>query len=94
MKRIVFFILGTVLICNLSAQNYNSSNSSDFSLGNGLVINSGNDYQFKLSGMIQPTFSVAIDSLDNTDFLFNSKHTFLLFSGFSKPERVSFLMLG
>ena len=49
MKRIVFLILGTVLICNLSAQNYNSSNSSDFSLGNGLVINSGNDYQFKLA---------------------------------------------
>ena len=93
MKKIVFFILGTVLICNLSAQNYNSSNSSDFSLGNGLIINSGNDYQFKLSGMIQPTFSVAIDSLDNTDFLFNSKHTFFTFSGFSKPERVSFLML-
>ena len=90
MKRIVFFILGTVLICNLSAQNYNSSNSSDFSLGNGLVINSGNDYQFKLSGMIQPTFSVAIDNLD---FLFNSKHTFFTLSGFSKPERVSFLML-
>ena len=67
MKKIVFFILGTVLICNLSAQNYNSSNSSDFSLGNGLIINSGNDYQFKLSGMIQPTFSVAVDSLDNTE---------------------------
>jgi len=90
MKKIVFFILGTVLICNLSAQNYNSSNSSDFSLGNGLIINSGNDYQFKLSGMIQPTFSVAVDSLDNTDFLFNSKHTFFTFSGFQSQKEFLF----
>ena len=58
-----------------------------------MIINSGDDYQFKLSGLIQPNFSVTIDSLNNTDYLFNAKHTFFSFSGFAKPERVSFLML-
>jgi len=58
-----------------------------------LVINSGDDYHFKLSGMIQPAFSISIDSLQNTDYLFNARHTFFSFSGFAKPERVSFLML-
>ena len=93
MRKLVFFILGIGLIVNVSAQNYSSTNSTDFSLGNGLVVNSGDDYQFKLSGMIQPIFSVSIDSASNTDFFFNSGHTFFTFSGFSKPERVSFLML-
>ena len=93
MKKTVFLIIGLIAIINSSAQDFNSSNSSDFVLGNGLIINSGDDYQFKLSGLIQPNFSVSIDSLNNTDYLFNAKHTFFSFSGFAKPERVSFLML-
>ena len=93
MKKIGFLILSLVLISNVNSQNFNSSNSSEFLLGNGLVINSGDDYHFKLSGMIQPAFSISIDSLQNTDYLFNARHTFFSFSGFAKPERVSFLML-
>ena len=93
MKKTVFLIIGLIAIINSSAQDFSSSNSSDFVLGNGLIINSGDDYQFKLSGLIQPNFSVSIDSLNNTDYLFNAKHTFFSFSGFAKPERVSFLML-
>ena len=93
MKKIGFLILSLVLISNVNSQNFNSNNSSEFILGNGLVINSGDDYHFKLSGMIQPAFSISIDSLQNTDYLFNARHTFFSFSGFAKPERVSFLML-
>ena len=93
MKKIGFLILSLVLISNVNSQNFNSNNSSEFLLGNGLVINSGDDYHFKLSGMIQPAFSISIDSLQNTDYLFNARHTFFSFSGFAKPERVSFLML-
>ena len=93
MKKIVFLIISLIVIINISAQNFNNSNSSDFVLGNGLVVNSGDDYQFKLSGLIQPNFAVSIDSLNNTDYIFNAKHTFFSFSGFAKPERVSFLML-
>ena len=85
--------MSLVLISNVNSQNFNSNNSSEFLLGNGLVINSGDDYHFKLSGMIQPAFSISIDSLQNTDYLFNARHTFFSFSGFAKPERVSFLML-
>ena len=93
MKKIVFLIISLIVIINISAQNFNNSNSSDFVLGNGLIVNSGDDYQFKLSGLIQPNFAVSIDSLNNTDYIFNAKHTFFSFSGFAKPERVSFLML-
>ena len=93
MKKIVFLIISLIVIVDISAQNFNNSNSSDFVLGNGLVVNSGDDYQFKLSGLIQPNFAVSIDSLNNTDYIFNAKHTFFSFSGFAKPERVSFLML-
>ena len=92
MRKIVLFVLAVGLLLHVSAQDYSNTNSMDFSLGNGLVVNSGDDYQFKLSGLIQPIFSMSIDSL-STDYIFNSRHTFFSFSGFSRPERVSFLML-
>ena len=92
MKKIIYFLLFVITITTTYAQNLNSDNSSEFVLGNGLVINSGNDYHFKLSGLIQPAFSVSLDA-NNTDYLFSAKHTFFSFSGFAKPERVSFLML-
>lgn len=78
---------------NSYSQELTNLSTSDFTLGNGLVFNSGDDYLFKLSGMIQPSFSLENDSLNNTEYFFNTKHTFFSFSGFSKKERVSFLML-
>ena len=92
MKKIIYLLIGFMFVVQAYAQNYDTENSSEFVLGNGLVINSGNDYHFKLSGLIQPTFSVLVDSV-KTDYLFNAKHTFFSFSGFAKPEKVSFLML-
>ena len=92
MKKIIYFLLFVITITTTYAQNLNSDNLSEFVLGNGLVINSGNDYHFKLSGLIQPAFSVSLDA-NNTDYLLSAKHTFFSFSGFAKPERVSFLML-
>ena len=92
MKKIIYLLIGFMFVSQAYAQNYDTENSSEFVLGNGLVINSGNDYHFKLSGLIQPTFSVLVDSV-KTDYLFNAKHTFFSFSGFAKPEKVSFLML-
>ena len=77
----------------LFSQSFSNVASADFKLGNGLVFQSGDDYFFKLSGMIQPSFALENDSLNNTDYFFNSKHTFFSFSGFSKKEQVSFLML-
>ncbi len=93
MKRLFFTILSLTFIFNTYSQNFENNHSSDFILGNGLVIKTGDDYHLKLSGMIQSNFSIAIDSLQNTNYVFNPKHNFFSISGFSKPDRVSFLML-
>ena len=90
MKKTVFLIIGLIAIINSSAQEFSSSNSSDFVLGNGLIINSRDYYQFKLSGLIQPNFSVSIDSLNNTDYLFNAKHTFLVFLALQNQKEFLF----
>jgi len=93
MKRLVFAILPLTFVFNSYSQNFDNNNSSDFVLGKGFVINSGDDYHLKLSGMIQSNFSATFDTLENTNYIFNPKHNFFSISGFSKPERVSFLML-
>ena len=98
MKKLPLFLLLISLSFKSFSQEYSSSTSAEFTLGNGLVFESGDDYFFKLSGMIQPNFSIEsaqieFQSKDNVDYFFNSKHTFFSFSGFSKKEKVSFLML-
>ena len=93
MKKLLIFLLSINISYLSSAQEMSSSTSSDFNLGNGLTFKSGDSYLFKLSGMIQPSFSILNDTSNNTEYFFNSKHTFFSFSGFSKKERVSFLML-
>lgn len=98
MKKLPLFLLLISLSFKSFSQEYSSSTSAEFTLGNGLVFESGDNYFFKLSGMIQPNFSIQsaqieFQSNDNVDYFFNSKHTFFSFSGFSKKEKVSFLML-
>ena len=98
MKKLPLFLLLISLSFKSFSQEYSSSTSAEFTLGNGLVFESGDNYFFKLSGMIQPNFSIEsaqieFQSKDNVDYFFNSEHTFFSFSGFSKREKVSFLML-
>ena len=82
------------------AQEIVSDYTKDFELGNGVNFSSNNNYFFKLSGMIQPSFSIESYSypsgfvLENSvDYFFNSKRTFFSFSGYAKEEKVSFLVL-
>ena len=82
MKKIL--IISFIFASSYSyAQEIISDYTKDFELGNGVNFSSDNNYFFKLSGMIQPSFALENDSLNNTDYFFNSKHTFFSFSGFS-----------
>ncbi|PQJ79707.1 hypothetical protein [Polaribacter porphyrae] len=68
-------------------------NKAMFSLGNGLdfSFNDG-DYHFNLGGFIQPSYQNIKMSGSDADNNFNSKRTFLQFSGNAKKEKVSFLI--
>lgn len=68
-------------------------NKATYSLGNGLnfSFNKG-DYQFGLSGFIQPSyFRESIDGLEDVN-QFTSKRTFLQFDGKALKEKVSFFV--
>lgn len=77
----------------LNAQETTPSTSVDFELGNGLnfSFNEGN-YQFKISGMVQP--SIAFKKLEDTDadYFFNAKRTYFNISGKALKEKVSFFI--
>ena len=99
MKKIL--IISLIFASSYSyAQEIISDYTKDFELGNGVNFSSNNNYFFKLSGMIQPSFSIESYSypsgfvLENSvDYFFNSKRTFFSFSGYAKEEKVSFLVL-
>ena len=82
------------------AQEIISDYTKDFELGNGVNFSSNDNYFFKLSGMIQPSFSFEANAYpsnlmtdNNVEYFFNSKRTFFSFSGYAKEEKVSFLVL-
>lgn len=68
-------------------------NSANFNLGNGLdfSFNDG-DYHFNMGGFIQPSFQNINTSSSDSENKFNSKRTFLQFSGKAKKEKVSFFI--
>jgi hypothetical protein len=68
-------------------------NKANFNLGSGLnfSFNDG-DYNFNMGGFVQPSYlNEKITGLD-ADHNFNSKRTFLQFSGNAKKEKVSFFI--
>lgn len=71
----------------------NERNKVDFNLGSGLnfSFNDG-DYHFNLGGFIQPNYQNSKTSGLEAENSFNSKRTFLQFSGDAKKEKVSFLI--
>ena len=85
MKKIL--IISFIFASSYSyAQEIISDYTKDFELGNGVNFSSDNNYFFKLSGMIQPSFSIESYSypsdfvLENSvDYFFNSKRTFFSF---------------
>lgn len=68
-------------------------NKASFNLGSGLdfSFNEGN-YHFNMSGFIQPNYQSTKMSGTDVDNSFNSKRTFLQFSGNAKKEKVSFFI--
>lgn len=68
-------------------------NQATFNLGNGLnfSFNDGN-YNFNMGGFIQPSYQNEKMSGAEADNKFNSKRTFLQFSGNAKKEKVSFFI--
>ncbi len=68
-------------------------NKASFNLGSGLdfSFNEGN-YHFNMSGFIQPNYQSTKMSGTDADNSFNSKRTFLQFSGNAKKEKVSFFI--
>ncbi|NJN50253.1 MAG: hypothetical protein HC798_03595 [Polaribacter sp.] len=68
-------------------------NSVDYKIGDGLnfSLNDGN-YQFNLGGFIQPIFSNTKIDGAKAENQFNSRRSFLQFSGDAKREKVSFLL--
>lgn len=85
-----FYILGLmpIVVCDLSAQN-----TTSFELGSGLNFNLNNGaYQFKLSGMIQPSISFEKTNTATPDYYFNVKRTYFNISGSALKEKVSFFL--
>ena len=76
----------------LQGQEKDKKNEANFALGSGLnfSFNQG-DYQFNLGGFVQPSFLFEkVTGLDSENE-YNSKRSFLQFSGKAKKEKVSFL---
>lgn len=75
------------------AQEDGKKNNANFTLGSGLnfSFNEGN-YNFNLSGFVQPAFISEKTSGSDAANEFNSKRSFLMFSGKAKKEKVSFLV--
>lgn len=90
-KTIIMAVM-LFLPITLCAQEGGETNKADFTIGNGLnfSFNEG-EYEFNLGGFVQPiVLNEKVTGLD-TENSFNSKRSFLQFSGKAKKEKVSFL---
>ena len=92
MKKV--FILSLIVFSVQGfAQLKPAKNYSSFELGNGLNFGfNDSTYLFKISGMVQPY--IAFDKMANQDALyyFNSKRSYLNFSGVAVKEKVEFFL--
>lgn len=92
MKKIIYSI---AILCSLQLAAQESSpkpNQVGFELGNGInfSLNDG-AYAFKISGTLQPYMAFQkMENADEADYFFNSKRTYLNFSGKALEEKVSF----
>lgn len=86
-------LIGFFLVSTLSFAQESEQKPTPSGLGNGLnfSLNEG-DYQFKISGFLQPSWQYA--KVDNADaqHTFRSKRSYLNFSGKALKEKVSFFV--
>lgn len=92
MKNLICISLmfcATILI----AQEEEPKNSADFELGKGITFNlNDGDYQFFISGFIQPSISFEKVKGSDSDYQFNSKRAFFMLGGNAVKEKISFLV--
>lgn len=91
MKKIICFalLLGTMSLFSQEAP----TNQADFNLGKGLTfnLNDGN-YQFYITGFIQPSISYEKLKNQDSDYQFNAKRSFFMVGGKLSQEKLSFLL--
>lgn len=76
----------------LNAQEATPTVDHSFDLGQGLQFRFNNgDYQFKMSGMIQPQIGFKKDTTADAVYYLNSKRTFFNMSGKAAKEKITFL---
>lgn len=94
MKNINLIIL-CFFILPLMAQENNTinTNNASFEMGNGLNFNfEDNNYQFAISGFVQPSYAYSkMDGMESENE-FNAKRTYLSISGKALKEKVSFFI--
>ena len=93
MKKIALLIVFLSIAFIAPAQEKADKNTASFELGSGLnfSFNEG-DYQFNLSGFIQPAYNYSRAAETDSENEFNSKSSFLIISGKAVNEKVSFLI--
>lgn len=86
-------LFGFLLISTISFAQETESKSTPAGLGNGLnfSLNEG-DYQFKISGFLQPSWQYAKEENADAQNRFSSKRSYLNFSGKALKEKVSFFV--
>ena len=85
----------SLLICTLTlkAQEKEPKNSANFELGKGITFNlNDGDYQFFISGFIQPSVSYDKQEGSDADYRFNARRSFFMLGGTAVKEKVSFLV--
>ncbi len=89
-----------VIICSLilssiqlAAQTTETNEEVSFELGSGLNFRFNDGaYEFKLGGMIQPSFAYEKTEDIDADYFFNAKRSYFNFSGKAVEEKVSFFL--
>lgn len=85
----------TFLLCSMTliAQEEEPKHKADFDFGKGLnfSLNEG-DYQFYISGFIQPAVSYEKFENQDDDYRFNAKRSFFMLGGKLVKEKLSFLL--
>jgi hypothetical protein len=94
MKKLFYIILFSItMIGNAQESNNLNNNEVNFELGEGLNFNfEDNQYQFKISGFIQPSYTYLKTEELDAEHEFNSRRSYFSLSGKALKEKVSFLI--
>lgn len=91
MKKLALFIAVSMLALVTQAQNTDSGAESGLGSGIRFDLNEG-DYQFKVSGMVQPALYYSKQDGQDAMLRLNTKRSYLNFSGRGINEKVSFFI--